>query len=308
MQCDEVRGLLDWYVDGELSPEEKGAVAAHLETCQRCSSELEAVRRGIRLLNEAPQESPPAGLRSRILAQTAQRGSPPVVAWPRWAIKAAAGVILAGAAAAVALTIFVPGSRHPVALVTGNTGPTVKAVAPAERAPEPAPVEAAASAPRTPVAQARVEPNRRVSVREPNSPLPPSKHADKPRSETRPQAQRRMVGEEAAPKHSEAAGGKAVIGPDLPTFDYPADTVPLGEAARLARERAAESDLTDVAKDGGLVGSLSPSLDTQEQTEDLIKAINERLANARPAGSATRRRMPNSDNDVVEVPLMHGRF
>ena len=309
MQCEKVRGLLDWYVDGELSLEEEGAVRAHLESCERCSSELDAVRRGIRLLKEAPQETPPLGLRSKILAQTAQTKSPAAVAWPRWAIKAGTGVALAGAAAAVVLTIFVPGSRRPVPVATEDAGPTAKALAPGAPQPQHAPVEVAASEPRSAVGAAPLAPSRRIWVREPDTPRHASKHTEKPRAEVRADTEGGTVGEEAATKRSEAAEDEALMGAELPTFDYPVDTVPSGEAARLARERAAESGhLADGTEDGGLVGSLSASLGTQEQTQDLIKAINERLASARPASSGARRRMPNADRDVVEVPLMHGRF
>jgi anti-sigma factor RsiW len=36
MNCDEIRAMLGGYADGELSPIETDAVAAHLETCGRC--------------------------------------------------------------------------------------------------------------------------------------------------------------------------------------------------------------------------------------------------------------------------------
>jgi hypothetical protein len=44
MSCQEINGRLDDYVDGSLSPDERGRVEEHLAGCAACREELEALR------------------------------------------------------------------------------------------------------------------------------------------------------------------------------------------------------------------------------------------------------------------------
>jgi len=44
MACDEYKGLLSALLDGELPPEERARVEAHLETCPECRQLLEELR------------------------------------------------------------------------------------------------------------------------------------------------------------------------------------------------------------------------------------------------------------------------
>ena len=69
MECDEVRPLLDAYVDGELERGRAGDLRQHLEGCAECGPEaaaLERLRDGIR--RSAPVYRAPAALRSQIRA------------------------------------------------------------------------------------------------------------------------------------------------------------------------------------------------------------------------------------------------
>lgn len=52
------------------------AVAAHLAGCERCTTELERLRRGVPLLRDVVRTTPPADLRERTLAFVREQGIP----------------------------------------------------------------------------------------------------------------------------------------------------------------------------------------------------------------------------------------
>lgn len=66
MNCNEVMDNLSLYLDDELDEEEKILMDEHLKNCPECSRELEEYRKVIRLLNELPDEEPPAGYCKRL--------------------------------------------------------------------------------------------------------------------------------------------------------------------------------------------------------------------------------------------------
>ncbi len=68
MNCATADGLLAAYLDGELTPETKGQVQAHLSTCERCQKEIEALAATQYELRQA-------------LKSTADSVSPPSQAW-----------------------------------------------------------------------------------------------------------------------------------------------------------------------------------------------------------------------------------
>jgi anti-sigma factor RsiW len=72
MQCERARELLSPYLDGELSAEERRAVAAHVEGCRFCSAQVDDFRRIGRTLAEAGREPAPAGLALRVRATLAR--------------------------------------------------------------------------------------------------------------------------------------------------------------------------------------------------------------------------------------------
>src|SRR5207253_1164502 len=43
MQCERARELLSPYLDGELSAEERRAVAAHIESCRSCAAQVRSL-------------------------------------------------------------------------------------------------------------------------------------------------------------------------------------------------------------------------------------------------------------------------
>ena len=98
MNCSEVQNVLPAYVDG-LAAAKAAAIAAHLETCDACRelAHAQSVARVV-LRARAAQLAPlaPPGLRTRILANTANQASEPILAWTGrlTAFAAAAMVVL----------------------------------------------------------------------------------------------------------------------------------------------------------------------------------------------------------------------
>ncbi|MGD9568264.1 MAG: DUF4349 domain-containing protein [Sedimentibacter sp.] len=66
MNCNDVRDNLSLYIDDELNEEEKKLMDEHLKVCTECSKELEEYRKLIQMLNELPDEEPPAGYCKRL--------------------------------------------------------------------------------------------------------------------------------------------------------------------------------------------------------------------------------------------------
>jgi len=97
MNCRDVENLLPSYVDG-LEPLKAAAITAHLETCDACRqlAHAQSVARTV-LKARAAQLAPmaPPGLRTRIIANTADQATEPVLAWT--------GRLTAFAAAAMAV-------------------------------------------------------------------------------------------------------------------------------------------------------------------------------------------------------------
>jgi anti-sigma factor RsiW len=114
MSCAAAKGLLEALVDGELDAGRKAEVAAHLESCSSCASELDGLRRLSTAVREPElRYQPPAWLESRV--RTALQNS---VATPKrnayfpfwsWAALATCFVL----AAALAWSVVSLQSRRP---------------------------------------------------------------------------------------------------------------------------------------------------------------------------------------------------
>jgi anti-sigma factor RsiW len=72
MQCERARELLSPYLDGELSAQERRAVAAHIEGCPACAGEAADFQRIGRTLAETGRESMPKALAVRVRANLAR--------------------------------------------------------------------------------------------------------------------------------------------------------------------------------------------------------------------------------------------
>lgn len=68
MNCEQVEELLSAYLDNMLAPEERRAIAIHLQHCPRCSTTLAEFRRNDTLIAHLPRVSPDPALRDRIFS------------------------------------------------------------------------------------------------------------------------------------------------------------------------------------------------------------------------------------------------
>lgn len=102
MRCEQVRSLMNEYIEGSLSEALRERVGAHLSGCAECRRELRFTQAIWRGLSEMPEAQPPADLHARIMthvrANTRLREASPRFALWRWAgaAAAAAGLFLMG--------------------------------------------------------------------------------------------------------------------------------------------------------------------------------------------------------------------
>jgi anti-sigma factor RsiW len=115
--CQEVRGLLPGYVDGELAPSEVGTVEQHAAVCRQCANEIDSLRILVRESGLLPVVEPPSGLRERIAAATTDRRT--ALGWLTELLGARSRQWAFGAAAA-ALVVSAFVSRAPQIPVTGQ--------------------------------------------------------------------------------------------------------------------------------------------------------------------------------------------
>jgi anti-sigma factor RsiW len=89
VDCREVEGLLDAYLDRELEPDQSASVRDHLGTCAACRQRLADRELLGRMVRRAPYYPMPEALRARLAqTETRPRRAPRMLAW-------AAGIVLA---------------------------------------------------------------------------------------------------------------------------------------------------------------------------------------------------------------------
>jgi hypothetical protein len=96
----EIRAHLSEYLERDLDPDRRSRIAAHLESCPSCASELQELRSTIALLQRLPEPAHPSGLADAVLARVARDARAPArVHWlarslpsPRFAAALAAGL------------------------------------------------------------------------------------------------------------------------------------------------------------------------------------------------------------------------
>jgi len=77
MDCQAVRGKIDLYVDGVLSPADFEPFLGHVESCQRCRKELEDMMRLHRALRSLGDVEPPFGLAAAAARKARRRRGMP---------------------------------------------------------------------------------------------------------------------------------------------------------------------------------------------------------------------------------------
>ena len=76
MKCDEIRDNLSAFFDGELAEREARTVSAHLDKCEACSRELDAIKRVAKLVQSLPRVTAPAELRTEVVGRIAKEERP----------------------------------------------------------------------------------------------------------------------------------------------------------------------------------------------------------------------------------------
>lgn len=66
MQCKEAKRLISSYIDGEISPDKRRELEAHLLTCPYCRRELEMMEKIVKLIHELPEIEPYEELSDKI--------------------------------------------------------------------------------------------------------------------------------------------------------------------------------------------------------------------------------------------------
>lgn len=114
-ECQRTRDMLSQYIDGRLDPEDTARVGGHLQSCEACRHELEALRAMLGLLHRVPVVSPP---RSFAVAEAVPDRRPS----PAWAFSATR---LATAAAMLLLAFVIAGDAANLfaAAPAGETAP-----------------------------------------------------------------------------------------------------------------------------------------------------------------------------------------
>src|SRR5262245_48613065 len=103
MDCQDARSLLLDYQRGQLAPEARAEVHAHLQTCTGCATEEATERALTELLEErVPQHAAPLRLKRRLAARWPEAPPSQPSWWRRWGRPA----IPALAAAAVLLVVL----------------------------------------------------------------------------------------------------------------------------------------------------------------------------------------------------------
>ena len=82
MDCREVEGLLDAYLDGELEPAVSTSVRSHVDACAACRQRLANLESIGRLVRRAPYYQAPEALRARLTqARPRSRATSHLLAW-----------------------------------------------------------------------------------------------------------------------------------------------------------------------------------------------------------------------------------
>jgi hypothetical protein len=68
MACEKIQDLMSPYLDGELTPEEKAAVEAHLSSCRECAELLSLLMVATESLAAFPEVEPAPDLKAKLYA------------------------------------------------------------------------------------------------------------------------------------------------------------------------------------------------------------------------------------------------
>lgn len=114
MRCNDVIELLSQYRNGELSPDRRAAVEAHLAGCGHCREALAGMEAALGYLHELSPEPAPPTLTAAVRARLQARPERPRAVLRRWALPVAAAGLLVVVAFGV-MQMTAPKSAPPTA-------------------------------------------------------------------------------------------------------------------------------------------------------------------------------------------------
>ena len=91
MRCDDILNNLPDYLLGKVEPNLKRSIEVHLQTCDRCREEMQALRRPVSILGEIQNEEYPDEFWQELRLSIMERISRPVRA--KWRVPVAAGAM-----------------------------------------------------------------------------------------------------------------------------------------------------------------------------------------------------------------------
>ena len=122
MRCRHIQSMLNRYLDGELSSEQRGDIERHVGACDSCREALERLRATAAALSQLAQPPDiPAGFAERVLIRAARRRQRRLVVVPFW--KSFSPAMRLAAAAMVILGLGL-GSMMGLDLVGGPATPS----------------------------------------------------------------------------------------------------------------------------------------------------------------------------------------
>jgi anti-sigma factor RsiW len=116
MSCKRIRRLIEVYVDGAASADERRAVETHVVECAPCAAGLESSRRLVSMLHSAPEREVDGGFESRLFAALGEQEPAPsrTAWWERfrlqfeWRFRMPALVTASGVAVALICGVIAP--------------------------------------------------------------------------------------------------------------------------------------------------------------------------------------------------------
>jgi anti-sigma factor RsiW len=69
MNCENIRELLNAYIDGILSDKDRAVVESHLQTCNDCRNELDELKAAIKLVRGMDRIVPPPWFAEQVMSK-----------------------------------------------------------------------------------------------------------------------------------------------------------------------------------------------------------------------------------------------
>ena len=96
IHCEQVWREVSDYLDGQVDPELRAAIEAHVRGCQRCTAVLDGMRNVVQLYGDERMMEVPVGFSRRLHQRLEADMSPSRRTFLGWAVAAAASILVLG--------------------------------------------------------------------------------------------------------------------------------------------------------------------------------------------------------------------